>query len=901
MLRILLLTALVAALTWVAHDVSAQGPATPPRLDALGDPLPAGASARLGSTRFRHGGKQLLGFSQDGKMLLFHAPGAIHGMDAATGKFATVARYQEATLAAAQPRSSDAVAAVLSGNGKVLAYYDANARAFGIVDAVAVKELKRFQTDTLFDKQVQLNRVRYELSGDGKVLLVVAGDFGNNNNSIAWVDASTGKKMHALAAPKGGRWGNAQISYDGKHIAAVSDGDADGPRLRLYDTASGKEIRALPVDRPLDFAFLVRNDGKTLIGWTGRLGGGGGNNPVSLYDLTDDKQLKEIRKFVTLDNNGGAVLLSADGKQVFIRAGGRLTQWDVDNGQQIRAFDVGQDDINDPFGGRSVQAPVLSQDGKQLAVNNTKTVAVYSLATGALLTPATSGGGGVAQVRFAPDGQTLLATTFTQGTWIWDVKQAKVLRKLVAQGNAPRDFLGAFVGEVALSSDGKYAAQIPGVGAAEVWDTASGKHLHTLGEAKDFGAGFVQGSPVAFAAQGYTLATASSGGTVHLWDAATGKEVRQWVWQKIGIKDLERGDAGGLVALAFSPDGKTLAGAGFTGLDERRGVGTFLILWETATGRERMRLASPTIAGRDDLALILMIYDQFGMTLKFAPDGRTLVMGTYGSLHVIDTVHGKDVHTYSSRLCVGKTATFTKDGKLLILGRYDGSIRVLEAATGNIVRDVPAHEEGVQSLALSPDGKTLASGSADTTVLLWDMAELLKPVPVNKSAITAQQLEAWWKDLADPSGAKAYAAINQLAAAPAEAAPFLKGKLNPIAPVDPKVLDKLFTDLGSSKPEEQERANGELEKLGEQARAEVQKRLTGNPSPELRKRLEELLARLDGPVTSPELLQMFGAIEALGKMGTPEALQVLEAMAQGAPGHRVTEDARAALKRLKGL
>jgi hypothetical protein len=377
--------------------------------------------------------------------------------------------------------------------------------------------------------------------------------------------------------------------------------------------------------------------------------------------------------------------------------------------------------------------------------------------------------------------------------------------------------------------------------------------------------------------------------------------VRQWKWHKGEGKNSRES---GMLALAFSPDGKTLAGNGFTALGGGREGATVVIFWETATGQERLRLRSGFDlgggGGGDEFVFIALVLDQFAMSMTFSPDGKTLAMGSFTNLHLIDTVTGKDVRTISGRLCIGKTATFSKDGKLLFVGRYDGGIRVLDVATGRIVRELAAHEEPVFAMSLSPDGKTLASGSADATVLLWDVAEISKPMSVTAGVLSAKQLAALWDDLADNNAAKAYQAINLLAASPAEAGPFLKARLKPIPHVDPKLVDKLFGELNSEKFKVREKATFELEKLGDLALGELQKRLLQKPTLEMRQRMDKLLLKVLGPVTSPEMIQQMRAIEALEKMGTPEALDVLVALAQGAPGHRVTEDARDAAKRLQG-
>jgi hypothetical protein len=165
--------------------------------------------------------------------------------------------------------------------------------------------------------------------------------------------------------------------------------------------------------------------------------------------------------------------------------------------------------------------------------------------------------------------------------------------------------------------------------------------------------------------------------------------------------------------------------------------------------------------------------------------------------------------------------------------------------------------------------------------------------------LTEKDLDGLWKDLAGADAAKAYQAIQKLVATPKESVPYLKTRLKPIPHPDPKVVQQLFADLNNEKFNVREKATYDLEKLGEVVLGELHKRLQENPTLEMRQRMEKLVAKLQGPVTAPDMLQALRAIEALEHIGTPEALALLETMAKGAPGHRVTEDARDSAKRLK--
>jgi type IV secretory pathway VirB4 component len=74
--------------------------------------------------------------------------------------------------------------------------------------------------------------------------------------------------------------------------------------------------------------------------------------------------------------------------------------------------------------------------------------------------------------------------------------------------------------------------------------------------------------------------------------------------------------------------------------------------------------------------------------------------------------------------------------------------------------------------------------------------------------------------------------------------------------------------------------------------------LVGDPSPELRRRLETLLSKLQGPITSTETLRSLRAIEVLEHIATPEARELLQKLARGAPEARLTREAKTAVERL---
>ncbi|KAL6806188.1 WD40 repeat-like protein [Trichoderma sp. SZMC 28012] len=154
----------------------------------------------------------------------------------------------------------------------------------------------------------------------------------------------------------------------------------------------------------------------------------------------------------------------------------------------------------------------------------------------------------------------------------------------------------------------------------------------------------------------------------------------------------------GVISVAFSPDGKTLASAS--------GDKT-IRLWDAATGSHQQ-----TLNGHDERVIFI----------TFSPDGRTLA-----STSADTTIRLWDVATGSHQTFRGhsdwvESVAFSPNGKMLASASDDKTIQLWDAATGSHEIFKKDSDYTILSLAFSPDGKTLASASNDKTIRLWDIA-----------------------------------------------------------------------------------------------------------------------------------------------------------------------------------
>jgi len=207
---------------------------------------------------------------------------------------------------------------------------------------------------------------------------------------------------------------------------------------------------------------------------------------------------------------------------------------------------------------------------------------------------------------------------------------------------------------------------------------------------------------MALSPDGRTLAVAYSSGAVTLWTIATGQ-----------VTDLT-GPGGGIQSLAFSPDSRTLA----TSEAQRRhpgqaslaaGTTSTIRLWDLATGQATTLSSLPG--------------SYSGQAVAFHPSGRTLAgnMGMDGTIRLLDLAAGQ-VTVLAGHGPPIETVAFSPDGRALATGSLDYTIRLWDLATGQPTITLSPHGGNVAAVAFSPDGHILASASTDNTVRLWDPA-----------------------------------------------------------------------------------------------------------------------------------------------------------------------------------
>ncbi len=553
------------------------------------------------------------------------------------------------------------------------------------------------------------------LSPDGRLAALAIG------NKVHVYDTSTGDERFRIdSADTSVR--KLVFSGDGDTLVIVDD------RIRWCGARDGHLIATVnqKYERLLDLALSA--DGRSLA----VVGHGMLAHLMSAFRL--DATGKVATPLAKDFGNGGSLTAAAmtpDGGRVAAgtKLSGSLAVFDIATGRSIAYHWSAH--------ASPISALAFSRDGARLATADGEgTIKIWAdpqkLNSKSTALLALKGHrGAITSVGFSDDGKRLITTSADKTARIWELENAgAAIRSLEARS-------GDSWPVVRSSPDGQLIAVAHGV-SLRLCDAATGRVVRDL-PAGDKGHIY----SLAFSPADHRLLAVGCGGAanvshVALWDIDAGTELARLE----GATDLPgarvRQQAGGVAALRFSPDGRSLvAGFGSPLLTTNEPVAP-LKVWDVATRRPIRRLQG---------------HMNFCVSLDFSPDGTLMASGgrdgtailwstaTWTRARTLLNPDKNSLFEDGSRGMVEDVA-FSPDGKTLALASREASVQLWEVATGKLLETLKGHPSSVNAVAFSPDGRTLASGGADQTVRLWNVETRRELMQLDPGGVELGQIQS---------------------------------------------------------------------------------------------------------------------------------------------------------------
>jgi WD40 repeat protein len=629
-----------------------------PAVDHLGDPLPAGAVARLGTRRLRFGSPTRMAFSPDGKTLGFATYSDALLIDPRTGK--EMRRFKGGTWGclgfAFLPDGKHVLAAAESHPRP----YNRESYSVGLWEIATGKLVRRFP------EKGGVGVWDLSLSADGKVFAMRSRD---EEGTVTVWEVGSGKLLRTLPGSKHSRYAVA-LSPDGKRVAV--------PRyqsISLHEVATGKVVVQL-ADVPGGMWSLVFSPDGTRI-----TGGNTHNSFVYLWDAASGRLLHVLKghKMGPSFYSTRGVAFSADGKLLYTGGDDRTIRvWDVASGKQLRCLEGGGFPV------------AISPDGKTLASGSSQRdwcLRLWDAETGKPRCVYDGHRRDMTTLAYAPDSKVVATGGGTGRVHLWDVATGKYLHGWKAHRHGVTHLLWSPDGKTLFSVNNDKI----------FWNPRTGRKQDTIPRNDLYG-------PYLFHPTENVLIGTDSWTRIRFRDLSTGKdrlvlENKQWLtkalaitrdgkrlaicrngealqmWDLTASKSLWLVDEETYYSLAFSPDGRVLY------FNELKTCG--IAARRTEDGKELFRIPfEPCVC----------------LSLALSGDGRAIVAIAYdprtrqSHLRLIETASGRERRRYQGHAYDIRAVAFAPKGRTFTTVSSDCTGLVWDALSNAPIPKLTANE-----------------------------------------------------------------------------------------------------------------------------------------------------------------------------------------------------------------
>jgi len=320
-------------------------------------------------------------------------------------------------------------------------------------------------------------------------------------------------------------------------------------------------------------------------------------------------------------------------------------------------------------------ACIFSPDGTDILsyAGNSSVVGSWNVSSGKLKYKLSGHAGRILDFRLSADGSRVVTASEDNTARLWDAHTGAPIGAVMKHED--------WVSSAAFSADGSRVVTASEDNTARLWDAHTGAPIGAVMKHED------RVSSAAFSADGSRVVTASRDKTVRFWDAHTGAPLT-----------VLRGHTDAVYAASFSPNGRTLV----TASDDNTAR-----IWDVHTG-----------------AILVFIRGRSRFdTVAYSPDGLRLLTASEDEVRIWDARSGRALQApFGLSKVTTTSAALAGDGTRALIGSENGivSIASISAPTA-LVGQLRAHVGAVVGLAVSPDGKLIASASNDNTLRIWRM------------------------------------------------------------------------------------------------------------------------------------------------------------------------------------